>query len=107
MSQLIYASGYGLDMSEVIPLSKKEFEDSTSFDIIDIVNGEDNYFAYFNGEKDLIYIPYQRPCEKALFDNEEEMNKYIYNSFKEILKEDVSFEQFSKLLDDVFDWEYC
>ena len=107
MSQLIYASGYGVDINEIRELLKDDYVEHSSSDIIETFNCEEFYFAYFCGEKDLVYIPYQRPYEKALFNSKEEIDNYIYNAFKSILKENVSFEKFVEFLDDVFDWDYC
>ena len=107
MSQLIYASGYGVDINEIRELLKDEYIEYSSSDIIEKLNCKEFYFAYFCGEKDLIYIPEQRPYEKALFNSKEEIDNYIYNAFKPILKENVSFEKFVEFLNDVFDWDYC
>lgn len=107
MSQMCYAAGYGLKIENISSLLKGEFEDSSSSDLIDIVNGEDYYFAYFNGEDDFIYIPNRSPYEESLFKSIDEADTYIYEHFKSILKEDVTFEQFRESLDDIFDWDYC
>ena len=106
MSNICYASGYGVKLEDIEDLLQEEFQEPSSVDLTDNLS-QDTYICCFCGENDYLYIPDIKPYEKALFNSHEEMDCYFFNQLKPILKEDCTQEQLSKYLDDIFDWDYC
>ena len=111
---LCYMSGYGVEMGDLLLFlnEKKTEEWENTNDIAELFkdltkSDKDNFISWFTSDDgSFLYIRDTSPYA-PLFTGIDHINEYYYKKLKPYLKDDVTLEQLSKVLDDVFSYDFC
>lgn len=107
---ILTMDGYGVKIEEITSLLKEDVREEfinhkdifTTFE--DLIEEENMITCFVCEDGHYLYIPNQPPYE-PLFFGKDQIDKYFFDNIKSYLKEDCSFEEFRKYLDDKFGCE--
>ena len=113
-ANMCYMSGYGVEIEDLLPLlnQEKRCEWENTNDIGELFKditepNEDNFISWFvSDDGSFLYIRDTSPYA-PLFTGLDHINEYYYKKLKPYLNDDVRLEQLSKILDDVFSYDFC
>lgn len=110
--KLYYMSGYGVEINDLLPLLNKETlekweEDVDILSVFDDMISEDKYINWFiSDDGQFLYIKDAAPYA-PIFNSIEEVDEYFYKTLKSYLNSNITKEDLSKVLDDVFSYDFC
>lgn len=110
--ELYYMSGYGVEINDLLPLLNKKTlekweEDEDILSIFDDMISEDKYINWFTSDDgQFLYIRDTTPYA-PIFNSIEEIDEYFYKTLKPYLNSNTTKEDLSKVLDDVFSYDFC
>lgn len=109
--ELYYMSGYGVEMDDLLPLLNKETsekweEDVDIISIFDDMISEDKYINWFTSDDGQFLYIKDAPPYAPIFNSIEEIDEYFYKTLKPYLNSNTTKEDLSKVLDDVFSYDF-
>lgn len=110
--KLYYMSGYGVEINDLLPLLNKETlekweEDEDILSVFDDMITKDKYINWFiSDDGQFLYIKDTAPYA-PIFNSIEEIDEYFYKTLKPYLNSNITKEDLSKVLDDVFSYDFC
>lgn len=111
-TSLCYMSGYGVEIDDLLPLlnekaTEKWEEDEYIVTLFEDLTLEDKYISWFTSDDgQFLYIRDTAPYA-PIFNSIEEIDEHFYKALKPYLKKDVTKEDLSEVLDDVFSYDFC
>lgn len=110
--ELYYMSGYGVEINDLLPLLNKETlekwkEDEDIISVFDDMISEDKYINWFTSDDGQFLYIKDAPPYASIFNSIEEIDEYFYKTLKPYLNSNTTKEDLSKVLDDVFSYDFC
>lgn len=111
-TSLCYMSGYGVEIDDLLSLLNEKTiekweEDGDIAIVFEDLTDNDKYISWFTSDDgQFLYIRDAAPYA-PIFNNIEEIDEHFYKALKQYLKKDVTKEDLSEVLDDVFSYDFC